>query len=150
MTTLLLPNNSLVGVAWVKAALGLSGDVGTKLPAPADIADTGFVQLAVVGGSADINMPRGAPVFAVDCWAAARNSRLPVWGVANQLCEQIRYAVFAAHVAPIRVTLPSGYAGASVQSAVMQTEPMPMEDDPSSYARFRFHLQMWWTGLSIP
>lgn len=147
MTTLLHANSDLVGVAWVRAALGASGGVGTQLPEP--LPDGGFVQLSVVGGSADMNVRRrGAPVFAVDCWAAVKNSRLPVWGIANQLCEQIRDAVFAAHVTPILVTLPSGYAPAAVQSAVMQTEPMRMQDDPSSYARYRFHLQMWWTEVT--
>lgn len=142
MTTLLHANSDLVGVAWVRAALGVSGGVGAQLPEP--IPDGGFVQLAVVGGGADIDVPRGAPVYAVDCWAAVKNSRLPVWGVANQLCEQIKHATFAAHVSPILVTLPTGYASAAVQSAVMQTEPMRMQDDPSSYARYRFHLQLWW------
>lgn len=148
MSTLLHVDSELVGVAWVKAALGWSGNVGTELPGDqSSWAELGFVQMSVVGGSESPDLSFGAPVFAVDCWAVVPNSRRPPWNMASQLCTLIKKAAFDAHVSPLLVTPPGGYASAAVRSAVAQTVPIRMLDDPSSFARKRFHLQMWWTEV---
>jgi len=148
---LLLPHNELVLAAWIQAVLGQVGGVGSKLPGDAaSWAQSGFVQIAVVGGSSSPYMPLKSPVFGVKCTAVAPNGgRQPVWDQANQLAERIRAACFTAQQAPQEVTLPSGYQHAAVRSAYLLNEPRRVGGDDSAFARYVFDLQMHWTAVAL-
>lgn len=150
-TTPAPPTSPLVAVAFLRALLGQSGGVGTRLPAkvegkPESWADTGFVQITSVGGNVDPYALHYSPVLGVRCWAVAPNSKQPPWNVANQLAERIRTACYAVRSAPPVVQLPPGYPTCYVQSAYLLSEPMPVQGDDSSYACYRFDLQLHWVG----
>lgn len=150
MATLLLPNNELVLEAWLKAVLNQTGGVGSNLPADqTSWKDTGFVQIAVVGGSSSPYMPIKSPVFGLKCTAVNPGGRRPPWDQANQLAERIRAACFTAQQAPQEVTLPSGYEHAAARSAYLLTEPRRLGGDDSAYARYQFDLQMHWSGVAL-
>lgn len=147
---LLLPHNELVLEAWIQAVLGQVGGVGSKLPGDASSwAKSGFVQIAVVGGSSSPYMPVKSPVFGVKCTAVAPNGRRPPWDQANQLAERIRAACFTAQQLPVEVALPDGYQHAAVRSAYLLNEPRRFGGDDSAYARYVFDLQMHWTAVAL-
>jgi hypothetical protein len=150
VSTLLLPNNELVLAAWIQAVLNQVGGVGSNLPSDeTSWKDTGFVQIAVVGGSSSPTMPVKSPVFGVKCTAVAPGSRRPPWDQANQLAERIRAGCFTAQQAPLEVTLPDGYEHAAVRSAFLLTEPRRLGGDDSAYARYQFDLQMHWSAVAL-
>ena len=146
MTTLLRATNDLVATAWLQIVLDASGGVGTMLPGDqASWAKTGFVQHAVIGGSADPWSTLHSPVYEVNCWSVAQNSRQPPWALANQLAERIRYGCFGQDQQPVSVALPPGYPGAAIRSARVLQEPRRVPGDLSSFGRYQFDLQMFWT-----
>lgn len=150
MTTLLLPNNELVAAAWLQTVLNQVGGVGSNLPGEPDSwKDTGFVQIAVVGGSSSPTMPIKSPVIGCKCTAVNPGGRRPPWAQANELAERIRAACFTAQQAPQEVTLPAGYEHAAVRSAFLLTEPRRLGGDDSAYARYQFDLQMHWTAVAL-
>lgn len=150
MTTLLLPTNELVASAWIQAVLNQVGGVGSKLPGDqASWKDTGFVQIAIVGGSSSPTMPVKSPVIGCKCTAVNPGGRLPPWDQANQLAERIRAGCFTAQQAPLEVTLHAGYMHAAVRSAFLLNEPRRLGGDDSAYARYQFDLQMHWTAVAL-
>lgn len=142
-------NTDLVAVAFVKALLGWTGNVGTDLPDASKWDPDGFVQVTSgIGGSSSINVPMRSPVVSVKCWArATKNSRRPRWNQANLLAEAIRAGCFGAYREPLGVTLPAGYPAAAVRTAYLLTEPVRLPGDDSSYGCFQFNLQLHWTEV---
>lgn len=148
---LVLPNSSLVAVAFLRGLLGQSGGVGTRLPAKVDgkpetWADTGFVQVTPIGGSPDPYALHYSPVLSVRCWAVAPGSKQTPWNAANQLAERIRVGCYRVRSAPPVVQLGGSYPTCYVQSAYLLSEPTPVQADDSHYAIYRFDMQVHWVG----
>lgn len=142
----------LVAIAWLKTVVG--DCVATTLPKPTkdgsvlSWADTGFVTLAVAGGTPNLYVPLRAPVMGVDCWAANVGSQKPPWDKAAILAEAIQAACYDDASIPQTVSLPSGYPAARVLSAYTTGEHRRMPDDASSYARYSIPgLVIAWTEV---
>ena len=159
MTTPILPllaTSELVAMAWIGSIEGLSaGMVATQLPDVSQWAATGFITVAVVGGSPNIYLPVKKPVLQVDCWAVKPESVKPLWWRANLLAETIRYATLQRKGFNRILALTSGagtYPAAVVQSAYLATEPRRIYSDPGAYARYQMDLALTWVtvGDQIP
>jgi hypothetical protein len=135
----LRPNTELVSVSWLRSIPGID-NVGTTLPK--DISE-GFVQVTVVGGTPDKDLPMARPVIQIDTWAGKANSNKPPWGHANSLAELIRMATFAPDVSRLLTMGVGGYEKARVLSAYPVTEPRRIPDE-GGYARYQFDLQIHW------
>lgn len=149
------PTSELVGINWIKTISGMPTlSVATTLPGPDDEfgntswAASGFVQVAVVGGSPDLDVPVRIPVFSVDCWAVNVGKKNPPYGRANAIAEQIVNSVYTYHQAGQHkrlIEIPGGaYAPAVVIGARVLTEPARRLADPANYARYGFELQLTW------
>ncbi len=150
----LLPTNELVAIAWLKGITDLPTDaIGTTLPAVDSWADTGFIQVAVVGGTPDRDLPVRRPVMGIEAWAANRNGAKPPWGKADQLCAIIWAACFGGVDDPVpsqrivSMHVP-GYQQAAVKAAYWNTEPrrIPRPDD-ARYALYSGDLQLHWNPV---
>jgi hypothetical protein len=151
----LLPNDEIVGVAWLGSIPGLSpAMVGTQLPPDVDpngsVASwiaTGFVTVSVVGGTPDAMLPIDRPVLQVDCWATVPGSNKPPWNKAAALASAIRYATWDR----VRIPRPlvasvngAEYPLAVVQSAYLATSFRRVYDDQGDYARLQGDLALSW------
>ena len=148
----LLANDELVGIAWIASIPGLVVDgVATQLPADESTWNTsGFITVAVVGGSPGQELPVRRPVFQVDCWANNPGSDKVPWWRANALAEQVRLGVYDRQRVHRGVQLTAGgkrYPNAAVLGAVMLTEPSRGYGDPGDYASYFFDLQMTWVPI---
>jgi hypothetical protein len=153
-STLAPPTSALVGVAFIKGLLGQTGGVGTRLPAKADgkpetWADTGFVQIVPLPAAADPYALKYSPILSIKCWAVAPSSKQAPWAAANVLAERVRTRCFQTRFNPPLVQLGAAYPPCYVQSAYPLSEPIPATGDDSSYACYRFDLQMHWTGQPL-
>jgi hypothetical protein len=161
VTTLLLPTARLVACGWLSAAVPgfTAAMVGTALPQdPTKWYQTGFVEVGpVVGGTPDSYVPLNNPVLSIHCWGvnltlpvaggAPNVSNKPPWARTAQLAEQIKAAARTVQYtgAARQVAMPTaGYAHASVQAAVLLTEPREILGDIASYAHFSFDMQFSW------
>jgi hypothetical protein len=162
---------SLVGVAWLKAVLGLDA-VATDLPRPdggtlswasTKTVDGGFITCRpLIAGGANIDVPqRRGSKFQVDTWASAGgSSNKPLWNRADDLGERIRIAhedrgnVYGLHgiadqadivvASPFTIALPNNHDTARVLAAYLISEPTRVENDPSGYARVTVDLAIDW------
>lgn len=148
--TLKHANSELVAAAFLQSILGQSGGVGARLPGDtASWADTGFVQISVVGGSPNVYGPLRRPVLDVRAKWIAPASKQPPWYLANDLGERILAGCYGAYQSPVEAILPSGFEKAFVQSAYALTEMRRMGGDDSNIATFQFDLQVNWVGGGI-
>jgi hypothetical protein len=156
---LLRPTSELVITSWLGTAAGLSpAMVATTLPAdvgpdnsPAAWVRTGFITVAVVGGSPDYQLPVKKPVMQIDTWATRPGSNKPPWFMANALAETIRYAtVDRRNISRVLTINANGvtYPPAVVQSCYVLTEPRRMYDDAADYARFSFDVAFTWLTVN--
>lgn len=152
------PTAPLVAVAWLGARVaGITDDqVATSLPKDAaSWADAGFIQVTLVPGGVDVDVPqRRTSVVQLDFWAvkvdAAGNiSNKPPWNKANRLAELTRIATEDAQTGHYGkpVTMPDGYEGARVFAAYLISEPSIVRDDPSGYARLTADLAVDWARI---
>ena len=144
-----LATNELVGIAWLGSIPGLSTQmVATQLPADdTSWSATGFITIALVGGSPNIYLPVKQPVFQVDCYAVKPGSNKPLWAKANVLAETIRYATLQRTGFNRLLTLTAGnvsYPPARVQTAYLATEPRRRFGDIGDYALYGFDLAVEW------
>jgi hypothetical protein len=151
----LLPNDELVATAWIASIPSLStAMVGTQLPPDVDpdgsaapwIA-TGYITVAVVGGSPDPLLPINRPVLQVDCWATVPGSNKPPWQKAAALASTIRYATWdRIRIARPLVAAVNGveYPLAVVQSAYLATAFRRLYDDEGDYAHYQADLALSW------
>lgn len=140
-------NSELVAVAFIQSILGQPGGVGARLPGDTSSwAKTGFVKLAVVGGSPNVYGPLRRPVVDVQAKWIAPNSVQPPWYLANDLAERILAGCYGAYQNPVEAILPAGFERALVQSAYALTEARRMGGDDSNIATFQFDLQLNWVG----
>lgn len=149
--TLSPPTSSAVAVAFLKQLLGQTGGVGTRLPTkvdgqPESWADTGFVQVIPLGGAPDPYALKYSPILSIKCWAVAPTSKQSPWARANVLAERIRVGCYQAYANPPVVQLGAAYPSCYVQTAYLLSEPVPALGDESSYAAYRFDMQMHWTA----
>lgn len=165
--TLLLPTSRLVACGWLIAAVPgfTAAMVGTTLPQdPTKWYQTGFVEVGpVVGGTPDSYVPLSNPVLSIHCWGVNLTQPLPPTGKPNvsnkppwsrtaQLGEQIKKAAQTVQYtgSARQVSMPAtGYAHASVQAAVLLTEPREALGDVASYAHFQFDMQFSWIPEAV-
>jgi len=154
----LLATSELAAVAWIGSIPDLSAQmVATTLPpdanadgSPASWLITGFITVAVVGGSPDIYLPVKKPVIQVDCWAARPGSNKPPWGQANVIAETIRYATLQRTGFNRPLTLGANgipYPGAVVTSAYFATEFRRLYSDAADYARYQADMALCWQTI---
>lgn len=142
----LLPNNELVGVAWLRSAVPYLGSrVATELPTDnTSWAASGFTTVSSVGGQPDIYVPWHRPVLSLDFWGSSTGSGRPPWNLASQQAEQVLQAALAHGSVPRTVAMPTGYAPARVAQVIPRTEPRRINGDVAGYAHYQFDLEMWW------
>jgi hypothetical protein len=148
----------LVCVAWLRTVPGLTADVvATQLPADENKwAANGAVTVPLrVGGTPHSTIALKRPVVQVDCWGTVPGSDKIPWGIADQLCEQIRMGCLdrTAFNRPLAITAGGlTYPGARVLSAKMLTEPRRIWGDQGEYGGFTFNvaLQFISAGEEIP
>lgn len=152
------PTSELVAQAWVPLAVEtiLAASVATSLPRdPAAWASTGFVQVQTVANrSVDVDLPRRLPVVQVDTWACNPSGKVPPWGVAAQLAEEIYAAAQYADLGGATEWLgkPIGmpkdnYAQARIWAVYPLTEPVKVLGDELGYARFTIDLAFDWVRV---
>lgn len=147
-STLKSANSELVVAAFLQQLLGQSGGVGAKLPGDtATWAQTGFVQIAGVGGSPNLYAPLRRPVIDVRARWIAPASKQPPWNRAADLAERIIAGFYGEQAEPRLVVLPAGFERALVQSAYAVTEPRRLGGDDSNIATFQFDAQINWVGV---
>lgn len=155
-----LPTTALVAVAWLGQRVpGLTDAmVATKLPRElATWADAGFVQVTIIPGVAEVDIPVRRGIAQIDAWGinlASDGSAQPKPAVAKatRLAELIMRATEddvqrAAGGFGRPVTMPTNYLAARVQAAYPMTEPSPVPDDPSGYGRVTFDLALDWARI---
>lgn len=151
--SLLIPTNALVAEAWMSQRVpGITPDmVAMNLPRDPKVwAATGFIQLTIVPGSPNVDVPIRKPIIQADCYAATLDatgtvSRKKPYHRANALAELVRTATeldTARYSTP--VVMKAGYAGAIVLSVYPLTEPVEIPDDPAGYARITLDLALDW------
>jgi len=148
--TVLHANSELVAVGFFKNILDQDGGIGARLPGDTSSwATTGFVKIAVVGGSPNVYAPLRRPVIDVQAKWIAPNSKQPPWYQANDLAERIIAGCYGAYQQPVEAILPAPYERAFVQSAYPLTEARRIGGDDSDIATFQFDLQINWVGGGV-
>lgn len=155
-----LPTSALVVVAWLGQRVpGLAASsVATRLPREiSDWADDGFVQVTIVPGAAEVDIPVRRALAQIDCWgvtvrADGSAAAKPAVMKATRLAELIVRATEddvqrAAGGFGRPVTMPGDYLAARVQAAYPMTEPSEIPDDPSGYGRVSFDLALDWARI---
>lgn len=153
------PSDELVATAWIATIPGLSSTmVGTQLPpdvnpdgTPAAWLQTGFVTVAVVGGTPGAALPVQRPVMQVDCWATNPGSNKPPWGMAAALAQTILRATWDRYSIPrpLPVNLNGvTYPTAVVRTAYVATSFRRLYDDQADYARYQGDLALEWTTVN--
>lgn len=162
MTTPPLPldgADELVAVAWIGSITGLStAMVGEQLPSDvnpdgtvASWVSTGYVTVAVVGGTPDALLPVNRAVVQVDCWATVPGSNKPPWPKAAALATVIRRATWDRYRIPRPLTLAVNgvaYPSAVVQSAYLTTSFRRIFDDQGDYARYQADMALTWVTVN--
>lgn len=132
----------------------MAAQVGEQLPADNTTwASTGFVTVAVVGGSPDVDVQIKKPVMQIDCWAASPGSNKPSWGIAAILAEQIRRACYDRSLTSFGRPLPISvggtvYPSANCLSVFVLTEPRRIYGDLADNAGYTFDLTLAWRQIT--
>lgn len=158
----LVPSDDLVAAAWIGSIPGFTTAMtGRKLPPdtllpdsngntlPAPWLQTGFVTVAVVGGTPDPLLPVHRPVIEVKCWATLPGSNDPPWEWAKALGTAILHATWDRFTISRRLVPQLDgvtYPAVSVQSAYMATHFRPLFADVADYACIQGDLALSWTG----
>jgi hypothetical protein len=151
----LIAPDDLVAVAWIASIPHFTAAmVGKSLPPDVDESNqpaawlaTGFVTVAIVGGTPHPLLPVHRPVIEVKCWTAVPGSNLPPWGAAKALGQAITKATWD-RVTMSRQLIPMengvAYPAASVTGAYMATHFRPIYSDAADYACVQGDLAMTW------
>jgi hypothetical protein len=128
--------------------------VGTQLPpdvnADGTVAawvSTGYVTVAVVGGTPDDLLPVNRAVVQVDCWATKPGSNKPPWLMAGSIAAAIRRATWDRYRIPRPLSITVNgvtYPTAVVRSAYLATSFRRLYDDAGDYARYQADLALDW------
>lgn len=139
----LIPTTDLVVAAWLRSIPGLV-NVGPELPSnQSSWVDAGFVQAFTVGGTPNPDIPQAEAAVEVNCWATNSNSSKSPWGKANQLAEIVRTAQYDFDKG-FYVETPGQYRNARILSIWMLSEPRRVNNDPNSFARYTFDIEVVW------
>lgn len=143
------PTSELVAAAWIDSIAGMpKGIVDTQLPADEQTwGDTGFVVVAVVGGSPDVDVAMKRPIIQVDCWATNPGSNKPPWFKAAALAEQIRTACYDRSTFGRALTPTANgvhYPTANCKTVYPLTEPHRIYGDAGNYAGYSLDLLLAW------
>lgn len=151
-----LPTSALVAVAWLgqRVAGLVPAQVATRLPRDVTTwADAGFVQLTIIPGAAEVDIPVRHAIVQVDAWGVNVASdgsagTKPAVNKATRLAELVyRATLDDVQLFGRPVTMPVNYGAARVQAAYPMTEPSEVPDDPSGYARVTFDLALDWARI---
>lgn len=147
---MLHPSSVQVFTAWLATLPGLSASmVATTLPKdPATWEANGFITATVAGGSMGVDVPLRDPLIQVDAWACKANTARPPWGKAHALAELVINSGWA-RGQRADVTYRDGYYPARVSAVWAVSEPLPLYDDASSYARVRVDFRLTWMELAV-
>ncbi len=143
--------SELVTAAWISSIPGFTAGTGEQLPDETTWYETGFVTVAVAGGSPDVDMRIGKPVMQIDCWAAAPGSNKPPWQLANNIAEQIRAAAYDRLHFGRPLTLAVNdvpYPLARAMTVYVLTEPHRVYGDSADLAGYSFDAQVQWISLT--
>jgi len=149
------PNDEITACAWIASIPDFDTSmVGTTLPpdadpdgTPAPWLQTGYVTVAVAGGSPDPLLPVRRPVLDVQCWATVPGSNRPPWMDAFALAEAIQKACWDRHTQNRTVTpVVNGidYPVVSVQGARLLTTWRRLYSDEADYACLSADLWLSW------
>jgi hypothetical protein len=148
----LIPNDELVAIAWLDAAVSgiTSAKVATTLPDYTSWTDNEFYQIMQVGGSPNIDLPVNQPVISINCFAVAPGSTKPPWGHAHQNAMKVLAATYNRRPAAAAnlLTMPAGYGAALVQSVYPISQPRRLPSDPSQFAVYNFDFAMVWVAAA--
>jgi hypothetical protein len=139
------PNSELVAVTFLRSLnLGPSASfgVGTTLPENKESWKDGFVQVSVVGGITNSDVPTRRPMVQVDAWVPSINSSKPQWGRANTIAEDVVAALF--EDSSIKLSLGPNYKDARIQSGYAVSEPRRISNDPAGHARYTVDIVLTW------
>jgi hypothetical protein len=145
------PDGTLVANAWLRLISGLPAScLGPTLPparrdpAPAWITN-GFIQHTVVGGSPNIYVPIRHSVIQLDCWAVTLDDRMPPWGLASRLAEDVWAGSYRDEFQNQILAVPPGYVPPRLLTVHPLTESRKINEDAAGYAHFQFDVQFNWT-----
>lgn len=148
------PNSELVATSYLRSlSLGPSASfgVGTTLPEATASWKDGFIQVSVVGGSPDVDVPTRRPLLQIDCWVPSINSSKPQWGRANTIAENVVAALFELNTLPPKLSLGPNFKDAIVQSGYAVSEPRRISNDPAGHARYTVDIILTWVvAESVP
>ena len=152
MSSPLLPSTRLVAAAWLQLAIPGVG-AGRALPeASDDLRASGFLRVVPgAGGGPDRDVPAyRSPVVQVECWwPAATRSQFSHWTRAEQLAERVIAATGDPALMGLVVDLSTvgNYGSARVHDVIAESDPEPVEEDPSNWGRVDVDLTVNWTGV---
>jgi hypothetical protein len=155
----LRPNSELVAVAFIGSmeylspamvAMTLPSDVNADGSVAAWVS-TGFITVAIVGGTSDPLLPVKRPVAQIDVYGTVPGSNKPPWGQAAALAEAVRYGCWDRIRTPRPLTITAGgvaYPSAVVQAAYFTREPQRMYEDAADYAHLSFDMAFQWLTVN--
>lgn len=148
--------SELVAISWLTTLPGItSGMVASTLPVlptdpvalAASWASTGFLTVAIAGGTPDLDLPIRRPLVQVDAWWVAPNSQRPPWAKCDQLMAKVMAGCHGTISGTREVNCQAGTSTvpARVYSAWAAMEPMRLYSDDASYAHLRCDLRLDWS-----
>lgn len=145
-----LPATSeLVAAAYLRTLdYGDSGSPGVGNTVPKDKTTwlDGFIQIGIIGGVAEIDIPTRKPIVQLDVYVPSVNTSKPQWGHANAIADSIVAACYEDISPGITLDLGTGRTGARVQSVYLASEPKRLWNDPGGYARYTFDIVIVWVN----
>jgi len=152
----LYPSAELVARDWIRSLpeLDVNG-VATSLPGDfASFKTKGFVQVSVVGGSPDIDVPMMVAVVQIDCWTYGGSK--PPWNLAGSIAGTILHATYKrASMGKVLSIADGDYYTAQVRHAFPLTTPRNITNNDSNQsnislsqtglARVQFDMEIRWT-----
>lgn len=150
------PDAEVVAAAWIMSIPGLTLDLADyQLPWDLNVPVlNGYVQLTVIGGPANQNVPIFTSMLQVDCWVEAPSEDRVFRMQASAIAKQIQYATWDRKNCPRGVTptpfLSSGttvtYANAHVSSAYVMQEPHKIQStDNPMYEGYSMDMMFTWS-----
>lgn len=146
MASLIPANPELVAIAWLNSLSYTASAplVGTTVPQDPTAYAQGFVQVTVVGGITDNDLPERKTVFQFDVYVPSINSKKPQWGRASAVAENIVRGTSGFNNVTGAYSLGAGFEQARVQGALLASDPRRVNNDPQGYARYTVDIQIMW------
>lgn len=141
-------SDEAVTSAWLAQLDGFSaGMVGEVLPRDASSwATTGFLTVAVAGGSTVPEYRLESPVMDVRGWATTPGTDDPPWNMARNLVTSVQAETY--RLKPWFVPLPGCSENAVVKTAYVLGKPRRAYGDFGDYAAYVLNLVLNWTPVA--